>query len=88
MGATRADSQALIEGVQAAMGRRQQSLASLHRIARQRDLDIYAQRDVAIALEIAGDQRGSRAALARIRYRSTLDRQLIAQDPHITSLRH
>jgi DNA-binding winged helix-turn-helix (wHTH) protein/Tfp pilus assembly protein PilF len=88
MGATRADTQALIAGVQAVMGRRQQSLASLHRIARQRNLDIYAQRDVAIALEIAGDKRGSQAALARIRYSSPLDRQLIAQDPHITSILH
>jgi hypothetical protein len=77
--------QALLAGVQAAMGRRN-ALSTLHSIAARRDLDVYTARDVVIGLALAGDVREARRSLSRMRYRTVLDRELIVHDPHISAL--
>jgi Tfp pilus assembly protein PilF len=85
LGAATTDVQALLAGVQAAMGRRN-ALSTLHSIAARRDLDVYTARDVVIGLALAGDVREARRSLSRMRYRTVLDRELIVHDPHISAL--
>ena len=51
-----------------------------------RDLDVYTARDVVIGFAVAGDTQDARSNLARIRYRTALDRELTLADPHIRVL--
>ncbi|MBV9718305.1 MAG: winged helix-turn-helix domain-containing protein [Candidatus Eremiobacteraeota bacterium] len=85
LGLSSADTEALVDGIYAATGRRMRALLSLQRIAG-RPLDCYESRDVAIGFLLADDAPAARAVLSRIRYATPLDRDLTVQDPHIRSL--
>jgi DNA-binding winged helix-turn-helix (wHTH) protein/Tfp pilus assembly protein PilF len=86
MGDSSADMQALLAGANAAMGRRGASLIALRRLSKQRNLDIYTQRDVVIGLAVAGAKQDAWERLAMIRYPTRLDRELLLQDPYVKSL--
>lgn len=83
LGISANDFNALRAGVDAAAGRRSIARAVLTSLARRSGLDIYAMRDIVIGFVIAQDVRSAHAAYARIRFTTTLDRELIAQDPHM-----
>lgn len=87
-GAAPEETQALKAGLNAAMGRRAAALAALERISARRNVDVYTSRDLVIGLAMAGDAGAARDQLARIRYPTPLDKQLILQDPHIRPLAH
>lgn len=84
-GASHADTAALYAGAYAAMGRRQAALTAL-RETRSNPADFYAARDTVVALALAGERKSARTKLARLRYRTKLDRELVLQDPHIRAL--
>lgn len=85
-GASAAEVQALLAGAQAASGRRAPALVTLRRLAARDNLDVYAARDVVIGFTLAGDVRDARAQLARMKFASRLDRELVLADPHVGAL--
>jgi hypothetical protein len=68
------------------MGRRLPAIAALRDLARRRNLDVYAVRDVAIGFVLAEQRPAALAVLSRIRYRTALDRELTEQDPYLRGL--